>query len=57
VVYDGVNTRIAISDSEIIIDKEITKKMIEFGFINNQNEILKPYLFPTKDNIESWVRE
>lgn len=57
VVYDGINTRIAISDSEIIINKEITKKMIEFGFINNQNEVLKPYIFPTIDNIESWVRK
>lgn len=57
IVYDGVNTRIAISDSEIIINKEITKKMIEFGFINNQGNVVKPYIFPTPDNIESWVRE
>ncbi len=57
VVYDGMQTRIAISDSAIIIDKEITKKMIEFKYINNKNEVLKSYLFPTRKTIDRWVRK
>ena len=57
VVFDGENTRIAISDSEIIIDKEITKKMIEFNYINQKNEIIKPYLFPTIETILRWGSE
>lgn len=57
IVYDGENTRIAISDSNILINKEITKKMIEFGYINNRGEIIKEYRFPTKNTIGQWVRE
>ncbi|WP_162140136.1 extracellular solute-binding protein [Haploplasma axanthum] len=56
IVYDGENTRIAISDSAILIDKEITKKMIEFKFINNRGEVLKNFRFPTKETIHEWVR-
>lgn len=57
IVYDEINPRIAISDSEIIINKEITKKMLEFGFIDNKNNQVKEYLFPTRNNISKWVRE
>ncbi|MDY0276679.1 MAG: extracellular solute-binding protein [Acholeplasma sp.] len=57
IVYDGINTRIAISDSAVIIDKEITKKMIEFKYITNKNEVIKTYRFPTRETISEWVRE
>ncbi len=57
VVYDGENVRTAIEDSSIIIDKEITRKMIEFGYINKKGEVLKNYLLPTKQTLVYWVGE
>lgn len=55
VVYQGVNLRTAIEDSLIITDKEITRKMIEFGFIDRQGNILKPYILPTPETLDDWL--
>ncbi|CCV65479.1 putative sugar ABC transporter, extracellular solute-binding protein family 1 [Paracholeplasma brassicae] len=55
VVYDGVNLRTAVEDAQVIINKEITRKMIEFNFIDRNGRILKPYVLPTIENIERWV--
>lgn len=55
VVYDGENVRTAIEDATIIIDKEITRKMIEFEFINSQGDVIKAYILPTKESLSDWV--
>lgn len=55
VVYQGVNLRTAIEDSLIIADKEIRRKMIEFGFIDAQGNALKAYILPTRENIDDWI--
>jgi len=35
IVFNGVNPRIAIDDSIVIINREITRKMEEFGYLQN----------------------
>lgn len=55
VVYDGINVRTAMEDAEVLVNKEINRKMIEFQFIDNSGKVLKPYLLPTKENLEDWV--
>ena len=55
VVYDDINLRSAISDSLLIINKEINRKMKEFGYIDNNDLILKPYQLPTIDIILGWL--
>src|SRR5690606_84664 len=55
IVYDGVNVRVAMEDAQVVVNKEIFRKMVEFEFINTQGEVLKPYLLPTKENLDEWV--
>ncbi len=55
IVYDGINVRTAMEDAEVLVNKEIARKMIEFGFINAQGQVLKPYLLPTKETLDQWV--
>jgi len=55
VVYQGVNLRTAIEDSLIISNKEIMRKMIEFKFIDEQGNVLKPYILPTLETLDRWV--
>ncbi|MBE0701184.1 MAG: extracellular solute-binding protein [Acholeplasmataceae bacterium] len=57
VVYDGINVRTAIEDSAIIANKEIIRKMLEFGYIDNNNNTIRPYLLPTKETIGNWVND
>jgi ABC-type glycerol-3-phosphate transport system substrate-binding protein len=51
-VYDGTPTGIAVDRYTIVIDREIRKKMIEFGFLNQEGEIIIPYTIRDID----WVR-
>jgi hypothetical protein len=55
VVYQGINLRTAIEDSLIITNKEITRKMIEFGYLDRQGTVLKPYRLPTLDTVDAWL--
>lgn len=54
VIYDDQNLRSSVSDAMIKIEKEITRKMIEFGYINANGEVIKPFIIPTRDEIMRW---
>ncbi len=52
-VFDHVPTRIAIDKQVITINREIRRKMIEFGYLDEEGNVLVPY--PVRD-IE-WIIE
>lgn len=54
IVFDGVNPRVAIDSSIIIINREITRKMEEFGYLEN-GVIVKEFKIPTIETVESWM--
>lgn len=55
VVFEGENPRSAIDDSVVDINREIARKMEEFGYMKN-GKVVKPYKIPSIEMIESWVR-
>ena len=56
-VFDNVSVRAAISDAVIEIDKEITRKMKEFGYIDDHGVIIKEYYIPSLEEMEKWREE
>jgi ABC-type glycerol-3-phosphate transport system substrate-binding protein len=54
IVFDGDKPRTTIDDAVITIDREIERKMEEFGYWGN-GEMLKPYKVPTIENIDDWI--
>jgi len=54
VVFDNVNIRSAVDDAVIRINREITRKMEEFGYIENGRMII-PYAVPTIEEVKSWI--
>lgn len=54
VVYEDANLRSSVSDAIIKIDKEVRRKMIEFGYLDRQGNIIKPFILPTKEEILRW---
>ena len=56
VVNDGVNARVAIDDAVIIINRELKRKLTEFGYYVDGVRV-KPYKVPTSENIYLWLRE
>lgn len=56
IVFDGVNPRVAIDSSVIIINREITRKMEEFGYLENGVKV-KEFKIPTIETVESWMEQ
>ena len=54
IVFDGVNPRVAIDNAVIIINREITRKMEEFGYLNNGVKV-KEFNIPTIETVERWM--
>lgn len=54
VVNEGRDIRGTLNDKKTIIDRELRRKLEEFGYIKN-GEIVKPYKVETIESIESWL--
>jgi len=56
VVFDGENLRGATDAAVIRINREIRRRMEEFGYVDNHGNVLKPYILPTIELVEEWIR-
>jgi ABC-type glycerol-3-phosphate transport system substrate-binding protein len=54
VVFDGVNPRVAIDNSTTIINREIARKMEEFGYLQD-GKVVKQFKIPTIDTVKRWM--
>ncbi|HAF47862.1 MAG TPA: ABC transporter substrate-binding protein [Anaerolineaceae bacterium] len=54
IVFDGVNTRVAIDNSIVIINREITRKMEEFGFMQDGKKVME-FKIPTIESVKRWM--
>lgn len=54
VVLDGENPRIAIDHAVGIIDKELERKLREFGYIQ-EDVLVRPFNVPVLETIERWI--
>lgn len=55
-VFNGINLRASVDDRVIIINREIRRKLEEFGYMKG-DQVLKPYHVPTIKSIEEWLNE
>ena len=56
VVFDNTPIRVAIDQQVIVINREIRRKLIEFGYRDENNNVLKPYAVHEKEWIEEQIR-
>ncbi|QMS84224.1 extracellular solute-binding protein [Candidatus Xianfuyuplasma coldseepsis] len=56
VVNDGTNPRVAIDDAVVIMNRELRRKLEEFGYYQD-GELVKPFIIPTFENIDQWMVE
>jgi ABC-type glycerol-3-phosphate transport system substrate-binding protein len=54
IVFDGVNPRVAIDRSVIIINREITRKMEEFGYLKDGKRV-RDLKIPTLETVTGWI--
>jgi hypothetical protein len=56
IVFDGVNPRVAIDSAVVTINREITRKMEEFGYLRDGVRV-KAFTIPTVETIRGWMDE
>jgi ABC-type glycerol-3-phosphate transport system substrate-binding protein len=56
IVFDGVNPRVAIDHSVVTINREITRKMTEFGYLQD-GKIVKQFKIPTIETVKNWMQD
>jgi ABC-type glycerol-3-phosphate transport system substrate-binding protein len=56
IVFDGVNPRVAIDSSVVIVNREIARKMEEFGYLENGVKV-KEFKIPTIQTVRRWMDE
>lgn len=54
IVFDGDNPRVAIDRSINVINREITRKMEEFGYLADGQPV-REFKIPTIDTVRAWV--
>ena len=54
IVFDGVNPRVALDRSIILINREIARKMEEFGYLKDGQRI-KEFKIPTIETVKGWM--
>jgi ABC-type glycerol-3-phosphate transport system substrate-binding protein len=54
IVFDGVNTRVAIDSAIVIINREVRRKMEEFGYLENGVKV-KEFKIPSIETVERWM--
>jgi ABC-type glycerol-3-phosphate transport system substrate-binding protein len=54
IVFDGINPRVALDNSIIIINREIARKMEEFGYLKNGQKV-KDFKIPTIETVRRWM--
>ena len=56
IVFDGKNPRVAIDQSIITINREITRKMEEFGYLDN-GKVVKQFKIPSIETVKKWMQD
>lgn len=56
IVFDGVNPRVAIDRSVILINREIERKMEEFGYLRD-GERVREFRIPTVEMVQAWMND
>ncbi|MBU1020272.1 MAG: extracellular solute-binding protein, partial [Firmicutes bacterium] len=57
VVYNDANLRSTVSDALIKINRELARKMVEFGYLDSRGNVIKPFNLPTVEEIMRWYDE
>lgn len=56
IVFDGINPRVAIDRSVILINREITRKMEEFGYLQDGVRV-REFHIPTIETVTGWMND
>ena len=44
-------------DSISIINRELRRKYLEFGYVDERGNMVQPYILPSIETVEAWLEE
>ena len=56
VVTKGTNLRTAVDDAEKKINRELQRKLVEFGYMDRNGNILKELTVPDMEMVKEWLK-
>ncbi len=56
VVFNAISLPIALDDSLIIIERELERKYQEFGYLDKDGNVIKPYILPNIETVRQWQK-
>jgi ABC-type glycerol-3-phosphate transport system substrate-binding protein len=56
IIYDGMDVRSSIDEASVVTDREIRRKMEEFGYIDADGNRIRDYVVPTIAEVEAWLQ-
>ncbi|MDR2536469.1 MAG: extracellular solute-binding protein [Treponema sp.] len=57
IIYDGMDVRSSVDEASVVTNREIRRKLEEFGYLNPEGSVLREYVVPTIDGVRRWFRE
>lgn len=55
IVFDDANPRSTIDDKTLLMEREMRRKLEEFGYMEG-NEVIRPFPIPSIETVEAWLR-
>jgi len=57
IIYDGMETRSSVDEARILTNRELRRKLEEFGYIDSKGHTIRDYKVPTINDVLSWGEE
>jgi len=57
VIFDNANLRSTVNDALLVMNKEIKRKMKEFGYLDKKDNIIRPYYLADAETVKEWLDE
>ena len=57
IIHDDVDVKTAVDEAAVIANREIRRRLEEFGYVDIDGQMLMPYDVPSRDDMKAWARE
>jgi hypothetical protein len=54
IIYDGIDVRSSIDEASVVTNREIRRKLLEFGYIDAAGRTIREYVVPTIEEVRGW---
>ena len=57
IIYDGMEPRSSVDEARILTNREIRRKLEEFGYVDAKGRVIREYRVPDIEEVRAWLRD